>query len=781
MASRRAAAAAAAAGRALRSRHGAGLGVSPLYRQLIRVEGSSNASWQELLGTSSVSPFSTASPFLLHSSGLKGSGSLLPHLVRHASGGPAAAAQNISVRGPHEVPLPLPITLPDANNKDKSKDKGSGSRPDGAKLYKVDFSSPEACDDAVDSLLAARNKALDGFKARYGERLWLGRFRQVAQLATNILLAVPRFLLKIPGWLKTLSTMSRSDWAQSWQKLKAGAKREAQHYWAGTKLLGWDIRIASELSFKASNELVLRGKQLTRREKRQLTRTVADVFRLVPMVVILVIPFMELALPFLLRLFPNMLPSTYQDSMKAEENLRKKVVVKLEMAKFLQDTLEEMAKDIKQNRTGELSSTAAEFTSFMNKVRTGSAVSNDEIIKFSKLFNDELTLDNLSRPQLVSMCKYMGVPSIGSDAFLRYQLRAKLQWIKRDDRMIQHEGIDSLNAEELRAACRTRGMRWSAVSTEQMEKQLADWLDLSLNRALPSSLLIMSRAFTIGNVRVTPDEAMHALQETLSSMPDEVLKDVGMEVLASQATPERRLEYLRRQREKIELEEEEALKQEQAEAVEALPLPELEAAAAAERTKDEELLSPQERASREAVKKEEKIRDISRALAVLAASSSVAREREDFIELVEKEIEYYNRRQVEDGEHDTSSALLERVNGMLHNIEKELDNVDSRIGDKLHVLDRDKDGKITPDELAAAITTLRDSLHHEELADLIEQLDQDIDGKISIENILELADEEDEDKEDDKDNKKKESPELLQDETVAIPAVEAPSRQQAKA
>lgn len=31
------------------------------------------------------------------------------------------------------------------------------------------------------------------------------------------------------------------------------------------------------------------------------------------------------------------------------------------------------------------------------QVRTGARVSNDEILGFAKLFNDELTLDNISR------------------------------------------------------------------------------------------------------------------------------------------------------------------------------------------------------------------------------------------------------------------------------------------------------------------------------------------------------------------------------------------------
>ena len=57
---------------------------------------------------------------------------------------------------------------------------------------------------------------------------------------------------------------------------------------------------------------LLQGHTLSRRERRQLTRTTADLFRLVPFAFFVIVPFMELLLPFALKLFPNMLPSTFQ-------------------------------------------------------------------------------------------------------------------------------------------------------------------------------------------------------------------------------------------------------------------------------------------------------------------------------------------------------------------------------------------------------------------------------------------------------------------------------------
>ena len=46
-----------------------------------------------------------------------------------------------------------------------------------------------------------------------------------------------------------------------WQKVK----KEAVHYWDGTKLLGFEIRISSKLALKMAA-----GYELTRRERRQV-------------------------------------------------------------------------------------------------------------------------------------------------------------------------------------------------------------------------------------------------------------------------------------------------------------------------------------------------------------------------------------------------------------------------------------------------------------------------------------------------------------------------------
>nr|XP_010927919.1 mitochondrial proton/calcium exchanger protein [Elaeis guineensis] len=271
--------------------------------------------------------------------------------------------------------------------------------------------SAEECDQAVEGLSTAKAKA----KAK--------QLQESQRTAQTIIKKIWAKLLGVGPALRAVASMSSADWAIKFRHWKDEFVSALQHYWLGLKLLWADIRISSRLLVKLAG-----GKNISRRERQQLTRTTADIFRLVPFAVFILVPFMEFLLPVFLKLFPNMLPSTFQDKMKEQEALKRRLKARIEYAKFLQDTVKEMAKEIKNSHSGEIKQTAEDLDEFLNKVRTGARVSNDEILSFAKLFNDELTLDNISRPRLVNMCKYMGIPPYGTDNYLRFMLRRKLRW-----------------------------------------------------------------------------------------------------------------------------------------------------------------------------------------------------------------------------------------------------------------------------------------------------------------------------------------------------------------
>ena len=64
---------------------------------------------------------------------------------------------------------------------------------------------------------------------------------------------------------------------------------------------------------------------------------------------------------------------------------------------------------------------------------TGHKPSTKEIVQFSKLFEDQLTLEHLDRPQLVALCKLLELQSFGTNNLLRFQLLMRLKSIKADD------------------------------------------------------------------------------------------------------------------------------------------------------------------------------------------------------------------------------------------------------------------------------------------------------------------------------------------------------------
>lgn len=86
--------------------------------------------------------------------------------------------------------------------------------------------------------------------------------------------------------------------------------------------------------------------------------------------------------------------------------------------------------------------------------------------------------------------------------------------------MIQKEGIESLSLTELQQACRLRGMRAYGLSPERLRFQLAQWLDLSLTKKVPPSLLLLSRAFMLPETIPTTDK----LKATISALPETVVR-----------------------------------------------------------------------------------------------------------------------------------------------------------------------------------------------------------------------------------------------------------------
>ena len=328
-------------------------------------------------------------------------------------------------------------------------------------------------------------------------------------------------------------------------------KKEVLHYWDGTKLLATEVRISSRLALKMAA-----GYELTRRENRQLQRTVQDLGRLVPFSVFVIVPFAELLLPVALKLFPNLLPSTYEGQKSKEQKASILRATRKDVSVFLRRTLKETGLPLTP-----ATAQKEEFTNFFRKVRLiGEHPTVEDVIKVCKIFKDDVTLDNLSRPQLVSMCRYLNLNTFGTDMMLRYQIRHRMRQIKRDDRVISFEGVDSLSVSELQTACASRGIRTHGVSPGRLRDDLQTWLDLRLRDGVPSTILVLSSAYMYGQAQSESEvgNQIEALTQVLSSIPEELFHEIELEVHNAEgaATNKQRLEVVKEQEELIEEENE---------------------------------------------------------------------------------------------------------------------------------------------------------------------------------------------------------------------------------
>jgi len=75
--------------------------------------------------------------------------------------------------------------------------------------------------------------------------------------------------------------------------------------------------------------------------------------------------------------------------MKEQEALKRKLKARMEYARFLQDTVKEMAKQVQNSGSGE-KKTAEDLDDFINMIRKGSSISNEEILGFAKLLMTSL-------------------------------------------------------------------------------------------------------------------------------------------------------------------------------------------------------------------------------------------------------------------------------------------------------------------------------------------------------------------------------------------------------
>lgn len=421
----------------------------------------------------------------------------------------------------------------------------------------------------------------------------------------------------------------------------------------------------------------------------------------------------------------------------------------------------------------------------MDAIRIGKDVSNAEVSRFAKFFNDELTIDGAARPQLVAMCKYMGISPYGHDMFLRFKLRSRLNAIKKDDMEIVWEGgVDSLTDGEVAKACRDRGIR-EEVSSQWMRKQLRDWIELAKKREIPSSLLIMSRALLYTR---SDEQAEEGLRETLGSMPDDVIMDVKQAADVRDGSTQERLAETLRQARLIEIESERAARKEkddeekrkkreeeerekekdaEQESVESSSSEVSQDKKPDETIVDKEVMEKVEKIEaelsrvimgvgtpalkeddkgkdkdemeeideEEASKERDRMRNMLVSLGQLSSDSSVQAEREDLRQL---KLQLAEAEGVVKGTEGENTTEMRRLKALVSKLEREIERVDTKVGLRMKLLDQDNDGVMSLEECKQAMSVIAGDPDDDVIEKTLQRLDADADGNISRADLARL-------------------------------------------
>jgi LETM1 and EF-hand domain-containing protein 1 len=547
-------------------------------------------------------------------------------------------------------------------------------------------------------------------------------------------------------------SLTWGEWIRDKEAIKASLKHEWEHYRDGSKLLYYNIVAAKQILQRR-----LRGQQLTRREYAMLVRTTSDLFRLVPFLIIVIVPFMEFAAPILLKLFPNMLPSTFASKLQQKENVKKQLNMKIEMARFLQDTLVEMKGD----------STNSETRAFIEKLKSGEGVTTEDLIQYAKVFNEDVTLNNLQRNQLTAMCRLLGIQPFGTDALLIVQIRMKIASLKKDDKAIMAEGVNSLTLEELQHAVLARGMYSQTKNKRVLRERLKSWLDMSINKTVPITLLILSRAFALNNRA----DLAGTLKDTFNHMPQELIDEIEARVgapMGRKVDRKMRLEALDQFHALIA---EERASLVAGTSVDQSKTPFAALATMTQPTELERLQIEELRAQVTHIKND--IIDDAKALqeSLDKLTAKLTKEQEtEFADLLAKRGDMspeeakaagfetdeqfktrwtkkrsdilaveLGRQKEREAETRSARQLEQRVVGLLEQLGVDVAEAKQQLEEELKVLDKNYDGLISEDELKFALNALNEKLTDEQIQVVLDRLDANHDGLIEVDHLFKVA------------------------------------------
>ncbi|RNF02505.1 leucine zipper-EF-hand containing transmembrane protein 2 [Trypanosoma conorhini] len=298
-----------------------------------------------------------------------------------------------------------------------------------------------------------------------------------------------------------------SDVAYSKPAARSGVGYYANVAWEGLRHVYHGFRLFflnTRLAWKYSRQLKA-GVALTRRERLLLESATRDLVRLVPFSFFIVVPFAELLLPVALKMFPDLIPSTFETKSQGRNRAFSAALGTLRARQRVMEYLSTTA----------FVSFTKEQQEVVRSCALGESVSASQIKLIAPHFDRDGPLSVYKCPDSVALglARTVGVfktyhgffPAKIMAPYMRRKIIRHYHNTREDDRFLRLEGLDDLTDEELIKANLVRGMRWTE-DAETLRIQLEWWVSLSRDSEVPYNTL-----FWVKPTRYSLKESMKRL------------------------------------------------------------------------------------------------------------------------------------------------------------------------------------------------------------------------------------------------------------------------------
>lgn len=303
----------------------------------------------------------------------------------------------------------------------------------------------------------------------------------------------------------------------------------------GSRQLCRNIKRSGKITVRAA-----KGYFLTLRERRLLVRTTGDCLKLVPFSAFVLIPFAELALPIAIRLFPNMMPSTFSEEKHDCTTLSAKLKAKRQMAVYWQEVMKHETEEITKLNDDSHEEKVCVLKEFQEQLLMGTAFpTTDEVRRFCGSLHNKMRLRNMASPQIRAMSRMLGLNTTNMTWMLRVQLRHHMTRLRREDRDFMWEGVSRLSKAELIEACKSRAIIFHGVDETTMRNSLVRWVRMSSDSDIPYSLLLWIQAFylksdAVAKVGEAAQDKLQEVKKQAVAAKDEDVREPKQEVFEQQ-------------------------------------------------------------------------------------------------------------------------------------------------------------------------------------------------------------------------------------------------------